>query len=286
MISRGVRFMILAMLLLAGQHVLVKELSALPVAQLILFRGLISLSICSFFLYFNNSSFKGNNYSLLTVRGIIGTASLASFFYTIHNMPLASAITISYLSPIFLGGLAVYFLKEKLAASQGVSLLISFSGVVMLKGFDTRITFFELWIAVLSALLAALAHFFVRKLKGENPLVVLFYFSLVIIPAASPFAIMNWVSPDASQWALLILFGIVSHTGQYYLTKAFKAEEVTKVSGIYYLGILISVALGYFLFNETFSFESYLGMLLIILGVFYSVFFDRIASFLKKTAVK
>lgn len=282
MISRGVRFMIVAMLLLAGQHVLVKELTLLPVAQLILFRGIISLSICSFFLFQSGSSFKGNNYPLLAIRGIIGTASLASFFYTIHNMPLASAITISYLSPIFLGGLAIYFLKEKMAPTQGLSLLISFSGVVLLKGFDTRITFIELFIAILSALLAALAHFFVRKLKGENPLVVLFYFSLIIIPIATPFAIMDWVKPDTSQWLLLILFGIVSHTGQFYLTKAFKEEETTKISGIYYLGILISVALGFYLFNETFSLEGYLGMLLIVFGVLISILPNQLLYFFKK----
>jgi drug/metabolite transporter (DMT)-like permease len=264
--------MIVATAFLAVMQVLVKALPDIPVTQIILFRACISIAICTIILRTKSISFKGKNIPLLTLRGLIGTASLLTFFYTIQHIPLASAVTIGNLSPLFLGLMAVFFLKEKMAGLAWLSFLISFSGVFMLKGFDPRITSLELFLAVLSALLAATAHFTVRMLKDENPNVVLFYFSLVAIPLLAPFSILNWVKPDFTEWMFLIGTGIISHIAQYYLTKAFKEAEISNVAGVYYLGILIAILLGYFIYDESFTAESYLGMFLITSGVILAIF--------------
>jgi drug/metabolite transporter (DMT)-like permease len=277
MISRGVGYMMIATVFLAGMHVLVKALPGIPISQIILMRACVSLLLCSAVLSYNKVSFRGKNIPLLTMRGIVGTASLMTFYYTLHHMPLASAVTIGHLSPLFLGLLAVFFLKEKMTSIQWVSFLVSFSGVFLIKGFDFRITSFELMLAVLSAFLAALAHFTVRMLKDENPLVILFYFSLIVIPILAPYSFYHWAAPNSYQWGILISVGVVSHVAQYFLTKAFKEEEASKVAGVYYLGIVIAIALGYFLYDETFSLESYLGMFLIVSGVIVTVFHKKFA---------
>lgn len=270
--------MLIATAFLAVQQILVKELSGIPVAEIILVRAAISLVICSYALRAEKQSFKGKNLPLLVLRGVIGTASLMTFFYTLHHMPLASAVTIGHLSPLFLGALAVYFLKEKMSGPNWLSFLVCFGGVFLLKGFDPRITIFELIIAVLAAFLAALAHFTVRKLKDERPNVVLFYYAAVVIPILAPVVYLDHITPDGYQWILLILVGVVSHWAQYFLTKAFKAEEATKVAGIYYLGILAAVLLGYFLYDESFNLQSYLGMVLILSGLLFTVFQDYFPS--------
>ncbi|MBX9852946.1 MAG: DMT family transporter [Cytophagaceae bacterium] len=265
--SRGIQYMIAATIFLAGMQVMVKALPAIPVYEIILFRGIISCMLSFIFIRANQLGLRGENTFLLLQRGVVGTASLLTFFYSIQSIPLATAVTIGHLSPIFLGLLAMIFLKEKFSSIQWISLLICFAGVVIIKGFDSRITETELLVAVLSAFLAALAHFHVRMLKNEEPLVVLFYFSIVMIALTIPFCIFNWTQPDGTELTLLLLTGITSHLAQYFLTKALKAEEVSRVAWVYYVGIIIAILLGYFVYGERFNVYACAGMVLIAGGV-------------------
>ena len=62
----------------------------------------------------------GNNKGLLVVRGVVGSIGLITFFYTLQNIPLASAVTIQYLSPIFTTILGIFLVKEKVKPIQFV----------------------------------------------------------------------------------------------------------------------------------------------------------------------
>jgi drug/metabolite transporter (DMT)-like permease len=267
--------MIIATSLLAVMQVLVKALPGIPVTQIILSRACISIVLCTSILYSNKVSFKGKNIPLLTIRGLVGTISLITFFYTLQHIPLATAVTIGHLAPLFLGVLAVVFLKERFNKIIWFSFLICFIGVFLIKGFDTRVSTFELLLAIASAFLAALAHFTVRLLKDEHPVVILFYFSLVSIPLLIPYTITNWVQPNNMEWIFLIAVGLISHIAQYYLTKAFKEEKISKLASIYYLGIILAVLMGYFIYQEAFTFESYLGMALLIFGVLLPIVYNK-----------
>src|SRR5690606_21747805 len=57
--------------------------------------------------------FFGNNKNWLLLRGVAGMTALFLFFYTLQNMPLASATTIQYLSPVFTVILAIFINRER-----------------------------------------------------------------------------------------------------------------------------------------------------------------------------
>ena len=72
----------------------------------------------------------GNNKRVLLLRGLFGTTALMLFFYTIQVLPLASAMVIHYLSPIFTALIAHFFLKERLKLNQIFFFIVSFAGIV------------------------------------------------------------------------------------------------------------------------------------------------------------
>jgi drug/metabolite transporter (DMT)-like permease len=219
-------------------------------------------------------SFWGNNKPILLLRGAVGTLSLLCFFYSLQNLPLATAVTISNLIPIFALVLSVLFIKEKITWLQGSFFLLSFAGVALLKGFDSRVDLWDLSIALLAAFFTACAHFTVRKLRDtDHPWIIIFYFPLVAIPLIVPYSIIHWVWPTAFEWLMLFLIGVFTHIGQVFLTYAYAKEEVSGVTNIYYIGILLSLMYGYLFFDETFPFLSYLGMALIVLGIFFNLAF-------------
>jgi drug/metabolite transporter (DMT)-like permease len=272
-LSHGIAYMVVAVTFLATQQVLVKFLPGLPPHEIVFFRALTSFIISSMVMYKENISFRGNNYPLLILRGIVGTSSLITFFYSLQHIPLATAVTVGHLSPVFLGILAVVILKESISIRQWISIAIAFLGIVLIKGFDNRINSFDLSIAVFSAMLTAMAHFTVRLLKNEAPLMVLFYFSLVMMLVIFPFLISSWKTPRNYEFVILIGLSIVSHYAQLFLTKALKAEEIGKINGIYYLGIVLSILSGFIIFDESFNYQSIVGMILILGGVLIGYFY-------------
>src|SRR3954468_8119591 len=100
-IASAVSNMLLATFAFAVMNVFVKQLSRIPAMEIVFFRCLVSAAICFVGIAWTGVDWKGNNNALLIARGAFGTLALFTFFVTIQNIPLATAVTIAYLSPIF-----------------------------------------------------------------------------------------------------------------------------------------------------------------------------------------
>ena len=275
-VSAGAKMMFFSIVSFSLMHLCVKAIPRIPVHEIISFRSVFSILICIYTLRKNNIPFWGNNKPLLIIRGLVGAFSLLCFFYSIQHLPLATAVTISNLIPLFALVLAALFLKEKISGFQWLFFLISFAGVLLIKGFDNRITSIDLAIALCAAFFTACAHFSVRKLRdSDHPLVIIFYFPLVTIPLIGPYTVLHWVNPDIYEWSMLILIGLFTHVGQVYLTLAYAKEEVSGVTNIYYIGIILSLFYGYLFFDETYNFLSFAGMACIIGGILLNVYYKN-----------
>lgn len=273
--TQGVKYMLYSTVFFSFMQLLVKKMDYIPFYEIIFFRAIISCFISGSTILNEGISFLGNNKKLLLLRGLFGTASLTSFFYALHNVPLGSAITIVNIKPFLILIIASVVLKEKISIYQWVFFLISFIGILVVKGFDTRIDALGLASVVGAAGFAAVAHTIVRYLrKSDHPVVIIFYFTIVTLPLITPVTIMNWVQPEKWDWLMLLSIGVVTHFGQLFLTKAYQSTEMNKVSNIYYLGIVFAMVYGYLFFEETFSFEVFIGLGLVISGVFLNLNFN------------
>lgn len=259
--------MLISTILFSLMHVSVKFLSGFSIFQIAFFRALISLSICLYLLNKSGLSLKGNRQSMLWFRGLLGTASIFSFYYTLQNIPLATAFTISQLAPLFIGLLAAMVLKEKISRFQWFFLILAFSGVLLIKGFDLRITTFDIAIAVFSALMTAGAHFTIKVINQEDPPVkVMTYLPLVSLPLVTPFAILYWKTPTIFEIIILCGIGLLAHFAQLFLTKAYQQEKASNLIPFYFLGVLMSILWGYLAFEETFNIQSVTGMAFLIIA--------------------
>lgn len=260
--------MLLAGIFFAMMNVSVKFVPHIPAIEIIWFRSIFSLVFSYLVLKKQKVNVFGNNKVLLITRGVVGSIGLISFFYTLQNIPLASAVTMQYLSPIFTSILGIFILKERVKPIQFLYFGISFAGVLVLQGFDTRVDWFYASIGLLSAIFSGLAYNVIRKLKNtEHPLVIIFYFPLVTLPIASIVCLFDWVQPVGWDWLLLLWIGICTQTAQYFLTLAYQNANVAKVSSLSYLGIVYALIFGFFFFGETFQALSYLGMGLVLIGI-------------------
>jgi len=267
-ISPGVRYILVATFFFALMNIGVKFLDRIPAYEIVFFRAFITLIVVYLLIRRAGLQISGNNKPLLLLRGLTGTGALMMYFYTLQNMPLASAVTIQYLSPIFTIIIAGFMLRESTRRIQWLLFLLSFSGVLLVKGFDTRVSPTDLVIGISAAVCSGFAYNFIRKLKNtDHPLVVVFYFPVVTVPIVGCYLLFNWVSPSPQEWIILLLIGLATTVAQIYMTKAYQLERAANISNYNYLGVVYALIFGFSIFGETLSLLAVCGILLIIAGV-------------------
>lgn len=266
----GAKWMMTAVVFFALAHASVKFLQHIPFYQLVFLRQFIAIIICLFMMARVRVNPWGKNKKMLVARGVMGTIALTSYFYSLHHMPLASAVTLQFLSPILTLVVSHFFFAEKAPKESWLAFVVAFMGVVMVKGFDSRITSFELLISGVSVVGSAFAYNTVRALKNsDHELVVVFYFPLVTLPIAAPIAFSTWVWPSGlADWLFVLMVGVCTFFAQLFMTKAYQKDTTADV-GIYnYTGIVFALGIGYFFFNESFDWLSLLGMFVVLAAVF------------------
>lgn len=259
----------------AAVNLMVKFLPHLPATELVLFRSLITFLLSYTLLKRKKVNPWGRNKKWLLIRGIAGTTALTMFFYTIQKMPLSAAVTIQYLSPFFTAFIAGLLLGEHTRWVQWLFFVISFIGIVVVKGSSAQIPPVLLALGVISSMFSGLAYNSIRKLKNEEPLVVVMYFPLVAFPIMVVFSFFNWVMPQGMDWMLLIGIGLMTQFAQLYMTKSYQLSEVNTVAPLKYIGVLFALTWDILLFDFIPNAQMYAGILLVIGGVVLNLRFKH-----------
>ena len=267
--------MLLSIFLFQLMNVCVKIIPHIPVIEIIVFRSLVSLVICLVSLRIQKISVWGNNRPLLVFRGLSGAIALILYFRLIHQIPLANAVILQYLAPVFVAVIGIFMVKEPVKPVQWLFFLVSFSGILVVQGFDFRIEPIHVIIGVTASFFMGLAYNSIRKMKStEHPLVIILYFPLITLPIAGTYSALNWVPPSGWDWFFLLFIGLFTQFAQFFMTKSLQTEELSKVSIINYIGIIFALVFSY-AFGETFNLMTYIGMTLVILGVVLNVYFKE-----------
>jgi drug/metabolite transporter (DMT)-like permease len=272
----GVRSMFLSTAAFFAANVCVKQVSHIPAMETVFFRCTVATVICVYGLRRANASLVGSNHLMLLLRGLFGTTALFLFFVTLQQIPLATAQTIQYLSPVFTAAIAIFVLKESVLPMQWLFYAMAFAGVILIEQMDARISLVYLLMGVASAFCSGVAYNLVRSLRGrEHPLTVVLHFQLVGAVVGFFSLFFAWQTPAGIDWIYLLLVGIFSQLGQIFLTHALQNERIASVAIINYTGLVYAIGIGWVVFGETQSLASLAGMSLVVFGVMCSVLYGR-----------
>jgi len=268
--------MFLSTLAFFAANVCVKQVAHLPAMETVFFRCVVATTLCVIGLKRAGGAIIGENHLHLLLRGVFGTVALVLFFITLQEMPLASAQTIQYLSPIFTATIAIVVLKENVLPMQWLFYGLAFAGVLLIEQFDSRISPFYLALGIISAFCSGMAYNLVRSLRGrEHPLTVVLHFQLVGVAAGFVSLFFVWATPQGIDWLYLLLVGLFAQLGQIFLTDALQRERVAGVAIVNYTGLVYAIAIGWILFGEGQTLITAMGMALVVLGVVLSVIYGH-----------
>jgi len=263
---KGIFYILVSSLAYAVVNFCVKYLHNIPTHEIVFFRSVISLAICIFWVRQLGLPLLGRNRKWLLIRGAAGTTALFLFFLTLKYMPLASATTIQYMSPVFTIILATQMMGEKVRPVQWILFAIAFAGVLMIKGMDERVSYPYLAIGIISAMISGIAYNAIMKCrKTDHPVTVVLYFPLLATPIMGTACLyVEWVTPQGTEWLLLLLMGVFTQLAQLYMTKALHVDHSSRVMPFNYFGVIYALGIGFFVFGETLPWLSFAGIALVI----------------------
>lgn len=243
--------------------------------ELVFYRGLISIAFMAAVLRTGGVALRTPVPFMHAWRTVVGGAALTAWFYAIAHLPLATAMTLNYMSGIWvaafiIGGALLYGKTER----QGpllATVLLGFAGVVLtLRPTIDQNQLFAGLIGLLSGMSAALAYMQVTALgrAGEPVGRTVFYFAVgttatgavgTLFAGFTPWSQITW---QAAVW--LIPIGVLASLGQWCMTRAYSRGHTLVVASLQYSGIVFAALYSLLLFGDQIPLSGWLGIGLIV----------------------
>jgi len=275
-LHKGVLWMLIATFFFALMGTFVKLGGEnFTTTELVFYRSSISLFFIMSIMRWNKVSYSSNYIRLHLTRSSIGFISLLFFFYAIKHLPLSTAISLNYTSPLFLGLLMPLILRRKIKRWLFLTVAIGFIGVFfILKPTFENQNYFAGLVGLISGLGAAMAYLFVTQLGQlkEPDLRTIFYFTLISTFCSGIMMLFDEIHNIQFKY-ILILFGLGASAtiAQIAITKAYRVGNTLGNAGLSYLTIIFSTIIGVVWFGEFIDWQTAFGILLIIIsGIFAS----------------
>jgi S-adenosylmethionine uptake transporter len=271
--------MVGATLLFATMTLCVKLASTdYSTGEIVFYRGVVGALMMALLTRKQGGTLYTNVPALHFRRSLTGVSSLALWFYAIAQLPLATAVTLNYMSPIWMALLLLggSFLlgtgrAGRVSAWLVAAVFTGFAGVVcVLQPAMARDQLLGGLMGLLSGLFAAMAYLQVSALggAGEPDGRVVFYFSIGSAAGGALMAMLadGWHAHTAQGlWALLAV-GVLATLAQLLLTRAYRTGNMLVNASLQYLGIVWAFLYGVLLFDDPVTVLSVLGMSLIALA--------------------
>ena len=232
-------------------------------------------------------------------RGFVGVTALWLWFFAITRLPLATAMTLNYMAPIWIASIVFtlgwWHRQRHFEWGLAVAIVASFAGVALLLKPTIHA---DQWlggvVALISGFLSALAYLQVRKLGqlGEPEYRVVFYFSAagvfggllsgVIDSYLSTGQVRLLHSLSAYDFLLLISIGVTATIAQIAMTRAYRLGKMLVTANLQYSGIVFSSVWGILIWGDHIDVTGWMGIAIILVSGIAATFYNARSSTPKK----
>lgn len=237
-------------------------------AELVFYRSLFGLLMIWAFTLNQRLPLASTHLKLHISRSILGFFSLAFYFYAITHLPLATAITLNYTSPLFLAIFSSIMLREQSRPILVGAILLGFVGVTLLLNptFHGG-TLFAGVMGLLSGILAGFVYVQVTQLGrlGEPEWRTVFYFTLVCTLGAGLWMLVaDFHRLRLADLPLLLALGASATLAQLAMTRAYRTGDPLVAGSLAYSTVVFASLFGILIWNEVLGLDEWLAIALII----------------------
>lgn len=267
--------MLVASLCFATMGLFIKLATAqgAAIGDVIFFRGLIPALGIVLWALATSRSLKSPVAKLHMRRNVFGITAMWLGFYATTQLPLATAVTLMYTSPLFIALILRFYYRQKNSRIETLAIGLGFLGViaVLRPVLDSD----DLWVALgglTGGAVAALAYLQLRNLgKMEEPewRTVLYFAGTATISGWAVILLMPqeaiWLTDSLSIGVVyLVGIGLFGGAGNLALTRSFGSGSTWLSASLQYSTILVSTLYGVWVFGNIPSQSTWLGVFLIM----------------------
>jgi len=261
---RGIILKILSVLIFVTMATLIKSTGGdVPAGEVVFFRSFFAIPVIVVWLMWSRelaTGFRTVNPLGHVWRGLIGTTAMGLGFAGLQLLPFPEVTAIGYAAPLLTVIFAAMFLNEEVRLFRMTAVAMGLVGVMIVlsprlsvlgQGAADARDSFGAMVVLTSAVCAALAQVFVRKLVlTERTSAIVFWFSVTATLLSLVTLPFGWVWPTPRDALLLVLAGLFGGIGQILLTSAYRHADASVVAPFEYTSMLLALGIGYVLFDE------------------------------------
>ncbi|OGB20445.1 MAG: hypothetical protein A3I66_18470 [Burkholderiales bacterium RIFCSPLOWO2_02_FULL_57_36] len=289
-------WMLFASFIFALMGVCVKLASDLySTSEIVMYRGAIGVVVMLILIRLHGGTLKTSLPWHHFWRGTIGVSALWLWFFSFGKLPLATAMTLNYMAPIWIA--AILFAvgwwrgRSRFEWSLAAAIALSFIGVTLLLRPSVHA---EQWLggifALISGVVSAFAYLQVRHLGqlGEPEYRIVFYFALTgmiagLLGTLFTYAVggksaVTWHAHSGTGIALLFGIGISATLAQIAMTRAYRLGNVLITANLQYTGIVFSSILGILIWGDVLHWSGWLGIGVILVSGIAAAFYNARAA--------
>jgi drug/metabolite transporter (DMT)-like permease len=243
-----------------------------PTGQLLSMRGLFVLLPIGVLVWRAGgiSALRINRYRGQSIRAGLVCLSSLLFLTALSLMPLADAIALTFVGPLFITALAPFMLGEIVGWHRWLAVLLGFVGVVIMVQPSSGAL---QWVAVFPlgvALCGALRDIVTRHMHAtESTVAIMFYSVVAVILFGFVIGAAGWRDMSVGQVGLFAINGIVLGTAYFFLIEALRHAEASVVSPFKYVSLLWAIVLGQLIWGDIPGAQVLIGAVLIIASGWY-----------------
>ncbi len=250
--------------------------SSFGTLELVFYRGIVSVVFMAVVMHARGVPLRTPVPMMHVWRSTVGVLSLSAWFYGIAHLPLATAMTLNYMSGVWVaafivGGALLYGGQAQRQGPLMGTVMLGFIGVVMtLRPTIDHDQLFAGVVGLLSGMGAALAYLQVTALGkvGEPEVRTVFYFSIgtaiVGIVGALFTGLTPWSQVSGTAMAWVIPIGVLASLGQWCMTRAYSHGATLVVASMQYTGIVFASIYSLALFGEYIAPIGWAGIAVIV----------------------
>lgn len=285
--KKAIAFVFGGVLLFSLQDVAIKWISGgYPVHQIVFVRSLAALLPALLLV-----QIEGGLGLLRTRRPLFHLARAGTmltaytcFYLSVAALPLADAVAIAFVSPLFVTGLSALLLGERVGTRRWLAVLAGFAGVVIMLQPGSGVFEPAALLAVAGALAYALGAVATRRLGATERGSALAFYPMAFYlgvgalvglaigdgrfarsqHASLQFLLRAWTVPSWPDLAVMLLCGLFAAFGMYALSQAYRVSRVTVVAPFEYIAVPLSVVWGYLFWGDLPTGHTLLGILLVV----------------------
>jgi drug/metabolite transporter (DMT)-like permease len=278
--TKGLLYMFMATIVLACMHGMVRYLGTdLHPFVIAFYRNLFGLiAILPLVFKAGLSGLQTRRPGVVLLRSISGVFAMLSWFYGLSKVPTAEATALSFTAAIFTALVAYILLGEKMRLHRWIAILGGFVGVIVVLQPNTENYNPYMLLVLVSCVFWGLSVTLVKLLtRTDSTISIVAWMSILLTVMSLPPALLYWQWPDADQFILLGIMGVLATLGHLGMTQALSLADTTAVMSIDFMRLIWAALIGTLFFGDVFDIYTWIGATIIFSSGLYIVFRESLA---------